>query len=86
MAVVASGQDIGSWEACHEFEPSNTKHRFVNLSRAKRPPVGVVWLLEERVPDEVLFTSLVHGSKFRGPSPKALVSLKSATLMFSHSL
>ncbi|GFW47171.1 uncharacterized protein TNCV_56241 [Trichonephila clavipes] len=30
-------------------------------------------------------TSLDHGSKLRGPSPKALVQLNSVTLIFTHS-
>ncbi|GFT19722.1 hypothetical protein TNCV_1594411 [Trichonephila clavipes] len=31
-------------------------------------------------------TSLDHGSKLHGPSPKALVQLNSGTLIFTHSL
>ncbi|GFU56058.1 hypothetical protein TNCV_3405221 [Trichonephila clavipes] len=35
--------------------------------------------LSSRLPDQVSSTSLDHGSKLRGPSPKALVQLNSAT-------
>ncbi|GFT99737.1 hypothetical protein TNCV_1141151 [Trichonephila clavipes] len=35
---------------------------------------------------QVSSTSLDHGSKLRGSSPKALVQLNSATLIFTHSL
>ncbi|GFX19241.1 hypothetical protein TNCV_3013851 [Trichonephila clavipes] len=38
------------------------------------------------VPAQVSSTSLDHGSKLRGPSPKALVSLNSATLIFNQSI
>ncbi|GFW27507.1 neural-cadherin [Trichonephila clavipes] len=43
----------------------------LNLSRAERPSVGVV--VRRWVPAQVSSTSLDHGSKLRGPSPKALV-------------
>ncbi|GFX15319.1 hypothetical protein TNCV_3302481 [Trichonephila clavipes] len=36
-------------------------------------------------PAQVSSTSLDHGSKLRGPSPKALVQLNSATLIFNQS-
>ncbi|GFT54304.1 hypothetical protein TNCV_2467951 [Trichonephila clavipes] len=39
----------------------------------KRPIVGVVWLIGEGVPAQVPSTSIYHGSKLRGLSPKALV-------------
>ncbi|GFS98744.1 uncharacterized protein TNCV_2591891 [Trichonephila clavipes] len=59
----------------------------LNLSRAEtRPPVGVAWKLGEGVPAQVSPTSLDHGSKLRGPSPKALVLLNSATLIFNQSI
>ncbi|GFS65511.1 hypothetical protein TNCV_2468991 [Trichonephila clavipes] len=64
-----------SWPACHEFEPSTTEDSpyrgrcTLNLSN---PPAGVVWKLGERVPAQVPFSSLDHGSKFRDPAPKAL--------------
>ncbi|GFT41947.1 hypothetical protein TNCV_1667881 [Trichonephila clavipes] len=38
------------------------------------------------MPAQVPFTSLDHGSKLRGPSPKALVYLNSATLIFNQSI
>ncbi|GFU21247.1 hypothetical protein TNCV_9101 [Trichonephila clavipes] len=43
----------------------------LNLSRLKRPPVGVV--VRRGVPARVSSTSLAHGSKLRGPSPKPLM-------------
>ncbi|GFV00036.1 uncharacterized protein TNCV_4057091 [Trichonephila clavipes] len=45
----------------------------LNLSRAEMSSRGVVWWLGEGVPAQVSSTSLDHGSKLRGPSPKALV-------------
>ncbi|GFT34046.1 hypothetical protein TNCV_4384931 [Trichonephila clavipes] len=45
---------------------------------------GVV--VRRGVPAQVSSTSPDHGSKLRGPSPKALVQLNSATLIFTHSL
>ncbi|GFW82930.1 hypothetical protein TNCV_2209821 [Trichonephila clavipes] len=48
-------------------------HLVLDLASLKRPPVGVVWELGEGVPAQVSSTSLDHGSKLRGPSPKALV-------------
>ncbi|GFX49104.1 hypothetical protein TNCV_3077221 [Trichonephila clavipes] len=56
------------------------------MSRLKRPPISVVWKLEEGVPAQVSSTSLDHGSKLRDPSPKALEYLNSATLKFTQSL
>ncbi|GFV38091.1 hypothetical protein TNCV_4204011 [Trichonephila clavipes] len=45
---------IDSWQACHEFEPSvafdpprRRGRSTLNMSRLKRPPVGVVWKLGE---------------------------------------
>ncbi|GFV53615.1 hypothetical protein TNCV_2643341 [Trichonephila clavipes] len=38
------------------------------------------------MPAQVSSSSLDHGSKIRDPSPKALVQLNSATLIFPHSL
>ncbi|GFV06499.1 hypothetical protein TNCV_2948221 [Trichonephila clavipes] len=35
----------------------------LNLSKLKRPPVGVVYKLGERMPAQVLSSSLDHGSK-----------------------
>ncbi|GFW88117.1 hypothetical protein TNCV_217891 [Trichonephila clavipes] len=42
--------------------------------------------VERGVPAQVSSTSLDHGSKLRGPSPKALVLLNSATLIFNQSI
>ncbi|GFV91950.1 hypothetical protein TNCV_2976211 [Trichonephila clavipes] len=83
-----------NWPARLEFEPSTTplKSRRVrgrctlNLSKLKLLPVGVVWKLEEGVPAQVSFSSLDHRSKLRGPSPRTLEWLGSATLIFTHSL
>ncbi|GFW40837.1 hypothetical protein TNCV_4368851 [Trichonephila clavipes] len=72
-----SNQGIGSWHAYHEFEPSTTKDppckaaMLVKSVELKRPPVGVVWKLGEAVPAQVSSTSIDHGSKLRGPSPKS---------------
>ncbi|GFV20104.1 hypothetical protein TNCV_4194031 [Trichonephila clavipes] len=45
----------------------------LNLSKLKRPPVGVVWKLGEgELLAQVSSSSLDHGSKLRGQSPKAL--------------
>ncbi|GFT41431.1 retrovirus-related Pol polyprotein from transposon TNT 1-94 [Trichonephila clavipes] len=58
-----------------------------NLSRAETSSrwCGVV-VRRGEVPAQVSSTSLDHGSKLRGPSPKALVQLNSATFIFTHSL
>ncbi|GFS49935.1 hypothetical protein TNCV_821991 [Trichonephila clavipes] len=75
-AVVASGQGTGSWEACHEFEPSTTKdppcRGAMHIKSVERLNVlPLVW--QERVSAQVSSSSLGHGSNRRGPSPKALV-------------
>ncbi|GFU34371.1 uncharacterized protein TNCV_1991571 [Trichonephila clavipes] len=63
----------------HEFDPSTTKDRRVgqrctlNLSRAETSSRWCGVVVRERVPAQVSSTSLDHGSKLRGPSPKALV-------------
>ncbi|GFX15624.1 hypothetical protein TNCV_2131111 [Trichonephila clavipes] len=44
--------------------------------KAQYPPVSVVWSF-----GEVSSSSLDHGSKFGGPSPKALLQLNSATFV-----
>ncbi|GFU71354.1 hypothetical protein TNCV_4280471 [Trichonephila clavipes] len=49
------------------------QRRSLNLSRAETSSVGVVLELGEGVPAQVSSTSLNHGSKLHGPSPKALV-------------
>ncbi|GFY11994.1 hypothetical protein TNCV_4974941 [Trichonephila clavipes] len=50
----------------------------------KRPPAGVV-VWREGVPAQVSSSSLDHGSRLRGLSPKALVLLNSAMLILYHS-
>ncbi|GFV93510.1 uncharacterized protein TNCV_1988241 [Trichonephila clavipes] len=57
----------------------------LNLSRVETSSrwCGVVG--RRGLPAQVSSTSLDHGSKLRGPSPKALVYLRSATLIFTHS-
>ncbi|GFW32721.1 hypothetical protein TNCV_3679691 [Trichonephila clavipes] len=50
----------------------------------KRPPVGVV--VRRGVPAQMSTTSLDHGSKLRGPSPKALAQLNDVTLIFNQSI
>ncbi|GFY19341.1 hypothetical protein TNCV_4127281 [Trichonephila clavipes] len=46
----------------------------------------LVWCdtYERGMPAQVSSTSLDHGSKLCGPSPKALVQLNSVTLIFTH--
>ncbi|GFV33294.1 hypothetical protein TNCV_1498161 [Trichonephila clavipes] len=69
-----------SWQVCHEFEPSTiedpqcNRGRFtLNKSRFKRPPFDVVCKLGDGgASSQGSSSSLDHGSKFRGPSPKAL--------------
>ncbi|GFX03673.1 hypothetical protein TNCV_2112451 [Trichonephila clavipes] len=53
--------------------PSRNVRELQDHRELKRPPVGVVWWLGEGVPDQESSSSLDHGSKLRGPSPKALV-------------
>ncbi|GFV21233.1 uncharacterized protein TNCV_4268661 [Trichonephila clavipes] len=77
VAAVASGIGIGLWLAVTGSSPVPLKARRVgqrctlNLSRAETSSrwCGVV----VRRPAQVSSTSLDHGSKLRGPSPKALV-------------
>ncbi|GFX63436.1 integrase catalytic domain-containing protein [Trichonephila clavipes] len=71
-------QGIGSWLACHEFEPSTTKDPPCKDAMLIKSVVSsnvfpLVWLFGEVVPAQVSFSSLDLGSKLRGPSPKALV-------------
>ncbi|GFV87971.1 hypothetical protein TNCV_782511 [Trichonephila clavipes] len=58
----------------------------LNLSRAETSSRWCGMVVRRGVPAQVSSTSLDHGSKLRGPSPKALVQLNSATLIFTHSL
>ncbi|GFX13030.1 uncharacterized protein TNCV_2356861 [Trichonephila clavipes] len=59
----------------------------LNLSRAEMSSrwCGVVVRIGG-VPAQVSSTSLDHGSKLRGPSPKALVQLNCVTLIFNQSI
>ncbi|GFV50223.1 hypothetical protein TNCV_621361 [Trichonephila clavipes] len=81
---------MDSWPACQEFEPSTAKDPpcrgsrcTLNISSLERRPVGVVCKLGEGLPAQVSFSSLDHGSKLRGPSPKDLKQLNSVTLIFT---
>ncbi|GFV43763.1 RNA-directed DNA polymerase from mobile element jockey [Trichonephila clavipes] len=66
-----SGQGIGSWLACHEFEPITTKHPpYKAAMHVKSVESSNVHSL---MPAQVSYSSLDHGSKLRDPSPKALV-------------
>ncbi|GFV19440.1 hypothetical protein TNCV_3663731 [Trichonephila clavipes] len=61
----------------------------IHQSDFQRPTAlnsSLVPYLERGVPVQVSSTSLDHGSKLHGPSPKALVLLNSTTLIFTHSL
>ncbi|GFX06988.1 putative RNA-directed DNA polymerase from transposon X-element [Trichonephila clavipes] len=58
----------------------------LNLSRAETSSRWCGVLVRRGVPAQVSSTFIDHGSKLRGPSPKALVQLISATLIFTHSL
>ncbi|GFT41769.1 hypothetical protein TNCV_4708241 [Trichonephila clavipes] len=76
---VPSGQGIGSWQACHDFEPSTTKdppcREAMHVKSVKSSNVlPLMWCgsWEREVPFQVSSSSLDHGSKRRGPSPKAL--------------
>ncbi|GFW07460.1 uncharacterized transposon-derived protein F54H12.3 [Trichonephila clavipes] len=72
-----------STHRAHGFEPAK-------VTMADEPELYtiLVWFhnSERGVPAQVSSTSLDHGSKLRGPSPKALVQLNSATLILTHSL
>ncbi|GFX62474.1 hypothetical protein TNCV_413161 [Trichonephila clavipes] len=67
-----------SWLAYHEFEPCTAENPLcrrrctLNMSMLKHAFVGAVWKLGEGVPAQVSSSSLDHGSKLGGPSPKAL--------------
>ncbi|GFV24395.1 hypothetical protein TNCV_2005781 [Trichonephila clavipes] len=56
-----------SWAACHEFEPSTSE----DLRVGERCTLNL-WKLEGGVTAQVCPLSLDHGTKLRGPSPKAL--------------
>ncbi|GFV85088.1 uncharacterized protein TNCV_3320261 [Trichonephila clavipes] len=57
----------------------------LNLSRAETSSRWCGVVFRRVVPAQVSSTSLDHGSKLRGPSPKALVKLNSAMLIFNQS-
>ncbi|GFY08743.1 hypothetical protein TNCV_5006561 [Trichonephila clavipes] len=60
---------------CHESEPSTTEDppcRGVKHAKSDESS-NVLPLVRRGVPAQVSSTSLDHGSKLRGPSPKALV-------------
>ncbi|GFV80208.1 hypothetical protein TNCV_1477701 [Trichonephila clavipes] len=65
--------------------PSVGERCTLNQSRAQ---TSFRWCgsYERDVPAQVSSTSLDCGSKLRGPLPKALVQLNSATLIFTHLL
>ncbi|GFX38100.1 hypothetical protein TNCV_3836991 [Trichonephila clavipes] len=71
---------IGSWQACHEFEASTYKdplcRRAMHVKSVERSNVlMLVWSgswVRVGVSAQVSSSSLDHGSKLRGPSPKAL--------------
>ncbi|GFW80062.1 hypothetical protein TNCV_4911601 [Trichonephila clavipes] len=67
------------------FESVLNKYRAKRNSRVLTQK-GLLTLTAEEsgVPVQVSSTSLDHGSKLRGPSPKALVQLNSVTLIFPH--
>ncbi|GFU85319.1 uncharacterized protein TNCV_2386241 [Trichonephila clavipes] len=58
----------------------------LNLSRAQTSSRWCGVVVRRGVPAQVSSSSLDHCSKLRGPSPKALVYLNSATFIFTHSL
>ncbi|GFV78583.1 uncharacterized protein TNCV_1888891 [Trichonephila clavipes] len=57
----------------------------LNLSRAEMSSRWCGVVVRRGVPAQMSSSSLDYGSKLRGSSPKALVSLNSATLIFFHS-
>ncbi|GFW53529.1 hypothetical protein TNCV_4814351 [Trichonephila clavipes] len=69
-------QSIGSWLARYEFEPSTTKELprreaiHVNLSRAQTSFSWRGVVVRRGVPAWVSSSSIDHGSKLRGPTPK----------------
>ncbi|GFX02299.1 hypothetical protein TNCV_2284681 [Trichonephila clavipes] len=67
---VVTGLDTSSSPA--PLKPRRVGERCTLICRELKPPlVGVV--VRRGVPAQVSSTSLDHGSKLRGPSPKALV-------------
>ncbi|GFV45566.1 hypothetical protein TNCV_4240901 [Trichonephila clavipes] len=70
---------MDSWLACYECEPRTAEDSpykggrcRLNLSKLKRPLVGVVWKLERELPAQMSSSSLYRGSKLRGPFLKAI--------------
>ncbi|GFV66828.1 hypothetical protein TNCV_2901851 [Trichonephila clavipes] len=65
-------------QRCHEFEPSTTKdppcRGEMHVKSVESSNVLLLqWFGSEKRPAQVSSSSLEHGSKLRGPSPKALV-------------
>ncbi|GFU72081.1 uncharacterized protein TNCV_2976661 [Trichonephila clavipes] len=58
----------------------------LNLSRAETSSRWCGVIVRRGVPTQVSSTSLDHGSKLRGPSPKALVQLNRETLISNQSI
>ncbi|GFU71026.1 uncharacterized protein TNCV_1215521 [Trichonephila clavipes] len=66
------------------FVPVRGSRTFPSIQRRLPRGVAILSLKERGVPPHVSSTSLDHGSKLRGPSPKALVQRNSATLILTH--
>ncbi|GFX40937.1 hypothetical protein TNCV_2216361 [Trichonephila clavipes] len=74
------GQVVGPWLACDEFKSSTPKdppcRGVMHITSAESSNVlPLVWCVssERGLPAQVSSSSLDHGSKLRGPSPKTLV-------------
>ncbi|GFV78658.1 hypothetical protein TNCV_1889641 [Trichonephila clavipes] len=66
-----------SWPAWHESEPSTAEHPLCTgamlvKSAESSNVLPMLCQLEEGMPAQVSSSTLNHGSKLRGPSPKAL--------------
>ncbi|GFV53674.1 hypothetical protein TNCV_2091771 [Trichonephila clavipes] len=55
---------------------------FCDIYFEENHPIDVAWKLRGRLPAQMWFWLLEHGSKLRGPSPKALELPIKATLIF----
>ncbi|GFU96644.1 cubilin, partial [Trichonephila clavipes] len=78
--------------ACYDFEPSTTEDlqykgamHVKSVENSNFIPLVRWGLLGQEVSAQVSFPSLDHCSTLQGLSPKALVQLNSATLIFTHS-
>ncbi|GFX19129.1 hypothetical protein TNCV_3012731 [Trichonephila clavipes] len=69
-------------KTCRVEEPMHVK----SVENSNVLPLVWCGRKERGVPAQVSSSSLDPGSKLRGPSPKALGQLNSATLMFTHAL